>query len=253
MENNDDISKSIESAKELKRNLETKRDLYYGIGITLIIFSILFFFMSDIIIKMICIFGFISGLLFVSTRKHYELQINDLESKIEVTVNYLYEKVESEKLLEISRKSQIWSKKFNVVGVKYRDKQDITNALKYISENTWSDRYQGMSNKEIEESFEKIYKFSNFSTSDFTLEPEPNNEFDRNAIKVMINNFCIGYIPRIEANQIINFINIMDKYSLKGTVSITGGPFKHYDYTSDKVVSQNSELGFSIYLEIHEK
>lgn len=252
MENTKELKASIEVAKEQVRNLERKRVQYFTIGIVIIIFSILLFFIPGILIKVLCFIEFFVGLIFVLTKTQFQLQIINLEASIDIANQELSERAEKEKIDEISRKSLIFSKTFNVVGTKYRDKSDITSALKYISETSWSDKYQGMTNKEIEDSFEKIYKFSYFSTENFDLNPEPTNDHDENAIKVLVGNNCIGYVPRYEAGQIINLINETNKYFYKGRVSITGGPFKEYDYTVDKVVSKNSELGFNLYLEIHE-
>jgi len=253
VENTKELKASIEVVKEQVRTLERKRDLYFAIGIVIIIFSILLFFIPGILIKVLCFIEFFVGLIFVSTKAQFQLQINNLEASIDIANQELSDRVEKEKIDEISLKSLIFSKTFNVVGTKYRDKSDITSALKYISKNSWSDKYQGMTNKEIEDSFEKTFKFSNFSTPDFDLIPEPSNEYDTNAIRVFIDGSNIGYLPRSEANQVIEYINDKSNYVASGIVSITGGPYKEYDYTIDKVVSKNSDLGFKMYLEIHKK
>ncbi|EOI9075135.1 HIRAN domain-containing protein, partial [Streptococcus pyogenes] len=50
------------------------------------------------------------------------------------------------------------------------------------------------------------------------LEREPNNEFDKNAIKVLINNIHVGYIPKKKAKKIAKLID--NGYNYRAELSI---------------------------------
>ncbi len=54
-----------------------------------------------------------------------------------------------------------------------------------------------------------IYEIFNFCKNQdiVFLIPEPDNKFDSGAIKVMCNNFLIGYVPAFETSEVIEILN----------------------------------------------
>lgn len=94
--------------------------------------------------------------------------------------------------------------------------------------------YDGLTTKEIKtQRYEniEIYEVSEDEKWDkdyFRLEKEPDNEYDKNAIKVILNDFSkIGYIPKEKTLQVGKLIN--DNKILSMYFSITGGKYKLWD------------------------
>lgn len=94
--------------------------------------------------------------------------------------------------------------------------------------------YDGLTTKEIKtQRYEniEIYEVPEDEKWDkdyFRLEKEPDNEYDKNAIKVILNDFSkIGYIPKEKTLQVGKLID--DNKILSMYFSITGGKYKLWD------------------------
>lgn len=86
----------------------------------------------------------------------------------------------------------------------------------------------------------------NFDTTNFDLIPEPSNEFDSNAIKVLVNDHHIGYVPKKTAKELQPSL-LNDDISIKERVTIVGDPYIEFDYLENKVVTIKSNFDFKVY------
>ncbi|MDG3146292.1 HIRAN domain-containing protein [Streptococcus suis] len=116
--------------------------------------------------------------------------------------------------------------------------------------------YRNLSSSEIREELEglsnKIFKYEDMSTSDVELIMEPDNQYDPNAIKILIANNFVGYVPAKIAKKINKYL-VDDKYFNTASAEIVGGPYKEFDYIEDKVVTINNlDIGFEIALIIYD-
>lgn len=129
------------------------------------------------------------------------------------------EPTESKDSTEEKHKSNSKTFVFPVAGLFYRQ-DDFVDSL--LLENP---DYE-MSKSEIIDSCleeEKIYKYDVFyGLAD--LVPEPDNQYDPNAIKIIVDNIHIGYVP---AKYTKNVFNILNNNKI-GSISceIFGGPYK---------------------------
>lgn len=116
-----------------------------------------------------------------------------------------------------------------VFGTNYREKEikllikSLENADEFQKTEEWS-----YSAKKADEEFitDRIWKYEPL-TINATLEPEPNNAYDHNAIKVLAENsdgeyICIGYIPKTENKGLLKIIHNIDWVK----VEIKGGKYK---------------------------
>lgn len=101
---------------------------------------------------------------------------------------------------------------------------------------------------------ERIWKFS-FYPSKVDLVPEPDNPYDPNAIKVIVDNEHIGYIKKGSCNHLLKVI----AEGRLGNIdcAIGGGPYKfihedYDDYGNEKYELECDEVGFSVILHIKE-
>lgn len=142
----------------------------------------------------------------------------------------------------------------NAVGTKYenRDKTllSIINKMKE-DELFVFDKYGGLKNKEIIEEYydEPVYEYYSESYPAQAIDYEPTNEFDPNAIKVLIGMDYdslqhIGYIPKTDNTTIHDLAN---KYQFIMGSTIIGGKYKIVatdDNGEEKVrIINNKEYG----------
>lgn len=196
-------------------------------------------------------------IFFIQLNVAHKKTVEELENKNEelkkrrVEVEEEIEKKkEKEQLQKDLKRRTVFSDEVKVAGTSYR-KDAVNKTIKYIVNNSMFDVfYEGMTNKEIEEYGEKVYKYSLMTTEDMDLIKEPDNEFDNKAIKVVVNGEMVGYIESETNKTIYNYID-NPEYSIKKHLSIVGGPYKEFNYLDDKVII-NKELsfGFRVFLQI---
>lgn len=118
-----------------------------------------------------------------------------------------------------------------VTGMSYEGREDYIK--KYLGK-----PYNGKTTREIEEYLkrhERIYEYpiTNISVQ---LVPEPNNEYDKNAISVRLNGKTIGYIPTEDTKEVKTRLN--QSY----VAEVSGGKFSWMGkelFTSDGSIRIN--------------
>jgi len=143
--------------------------------------------------------------------------------------------------------------KYGYLGIYVAGSSFYQKEIKELLKNhCYYERYNGYTNSDIKENGDGYIEWEipsdtcNHCNVEFIEEPD--NEFDKNAIKVLIENIHVGYIPK---KYIKRFKNISNDIILT-TLEIHGGKYKEveYDYDSDKnMISTNSKnLSFEIYV-----
>lgn len=171
-------------------------------------------------------------------------QINFIETDIKGAKKACNDYFVKKRQSEIEQKAVVYRITDNVTGTTFR-KSEVNNAIKFIIEDCGFEYYDGLTNKEIEEEFSRVYRYSGFFTNNFNLVRETENEFDKNAVAVYISDFHIGYLSKGEAK---NVSKVMDDNTVKvkGMISIIGGTYKEFDYYEDKIISVKDNAGFKI-------
>lgn len=146
---------------------------------------------------------------------------------------------------------------FRVAGVtKY--KKEVKEACNLIAEDNgipeYAKYYSNLSTKELREELEeyglKVFKYQDLDFFNIELVPEVDNKYDPNAIKVLIFNNHVGYVPATIAKTIRKYFD-NKKYNFVIEGEIKGGPYKEWDDLNDKVITNNDlDIGFEIYLSV---
>lgn len=115
------------------------------------------------------------------------------------------------------------------------------------------EKYEGLTNKEIIEDYftDRIYELSTESIPACILEKEDDNEYDSNAIKVLVGNkddelYHIGYVPKEHCKEIRQ---LMSQYRVLTGSTIYGGKYKYVDfddYGEEKVIIDSTEYGLHL-------
>lgn len=146
---------------------------------------------------------------------------------------------------------------FRVAGVtKY--KKEVKEACNLIAEDNgipeYAKYYSNLSTKELREELEeyglKVFKYQDLDFFNIELVLEVDNKYDPNAIKVLIFNNHVGYVPATIAKTIRKYFD-NKKYNFVIEGEIKGGPYKEWDDLNDKVITNNDlDIGFEIYLSV---
>lgn len=109
------------------------------------------------------------------------------------------------------------------------------------------DDYDYWSNKEIEEYGWDVYQYELFEEDTVDLIPEPDNPYDKNAIKVVHKYMGhVGYIPRKDNVELLNFLEKHDN-KVEISIKLEGGPYKYLDI--DRVAKDSKPYYLRIYVE----
>lgn len=124
-------------------------------------------------------------------------------------------------------------KKFFVVGLGFRS--EVLDSL--LPE---AAGYARPSNRD-----RRYYKYDLFEGA-CTLEPEPDNEVDPNAVKVVVNKIWhVGYIPKENTDEAKQLAAAGRKFFVK----ISGGPYKVFDNATGKWRKEDGKFYGDVYME----
>ncbi|ASN69143.1 hypothetical protein 7F23_30 [uncultured Caudovirales phage] len=117
--------------------------------------------------------------------------------------------------------------------------------------------YGGYTNKEMLEGMDEISEFEDLEFGEYIyLEKDPNNEYDKNAIKVYLEypegkKHHIGHVPKKDN---IKVAEVMDSNKINSfNARIVGGKIKEveYDFEKDKDVVVIKELTIGVEITIY--
>lgn len=129
-------------------------------------------------------------------------------------------------------------KKFKVTGMQYYE-SDFFEKLAYENDD------YSMTARELWDSYdegERIYQYS-FNDVAAELIPEPDNEYDPNAVRVEVGGVKIGHIKKGACSQVKNLLESPDFLGVR--VEMGGGNYKTvYENEDDKVCVEKGTCNF---------
>lgn len=138
-------------------------------------------------------------------------------------------------------------KKYKVTGTSHYTENILTLASDNLD-------YKLTKKEMINEGYEneRIYKYE-FYPLKTELIPEPDNPYDPNAVKVIIDDVLVGYIKSGSCSHILKIIK--ENRIVKITSEIGGGKYKYlgYDEDEDSYYLENNDSPYFVLLSITEK
>lgn len=126
------------------------------------------------------------------------------------------------KLEEELEKDYVYGRRLFIKGTKYREEGEVP--------------FRKLAG--IPEDEDDMFWYKIVTTKNFKLVPEPTNQADENAIKVMVEGYFVGYIDRRYNKCLKKYVD-NDDYIIEGEVIGTGGSFDEKTY---RPVSYDIEL-----------
>ena len=138
---------------------------------------------------------------------------------------------------------------FLLMGTNYHQ-EEAEIAADFLSNGV---HYFGKDNKSLKsymlETYKPVYKYNKLKTVDVQLLPEPSNPHDKNAVKVLVNNIFVGYLPAMIASQISSY-TANPNYRYDAILTGRGGPYKTLNIETERVVTREKELTYYLDLTI---
>lgn len=138
------------------------------------------------------------------------------------------------------------TEEFHVTGTSFRE-----NDIESIGIENYEFDYSRKDFLEIFSEGQRIYKYL-FAPKSVVLEEEPDNKYDKNAIKVIIDGVHVGYIKKEDCIHVKQLIDSKNIISIDATIS--GGKYRCYyeDYDDDamdyKTHIKTERHNYSIYI-----
>ena len=132
---------------------------------------------------------------------------------------------------------------FKVAGTSYRQ-----NQIQGICKDYVNPEYQYSKKELLEECLEdtRIYKYDCIMYN-VTLQPEPDNKYDPNAIKILVEGIHIGYVPKEKCASVKKILASGQIASI--TCIFCGGPYKILNSDDSSMEHDDLTIGAKIEIE----
>ncbi|WP_404403789.1 hypothetical protein [Jeotgalibacillus malaysiensis] len=192
------------------------------------------------------------GIFDLFKKKKKDEAITTVSTKPEIPTNENVHAIKLEEKVQETPKEAVKNYEvyeFRVAGA-FNNQPAIKKAIKLDKEEHYGfdEQYQGMKNKDIiEDTYdERIYQYDEESFHEVELKPEPDNEFDNEAIAVHVNGYKVGYVLKknfiTKKRIILEALNENKKLEVDAT--LYGGKFKVN--SGDEIETDTTEYGINV-------
>jgi hypothetical protein len=250
----EEIKVLIDERRKTINKLENQRSLIAFLVLLTLISVFLLGIVGNILLT---IFSFIIGslvLLFLIGVFPRQSNTDHLEDEIEELNKLLSIRVENRLKQEEIDKRTIYDVILKVKGISYRQEafSDLCQELIRESDDI---PYLGYTSKEIKEEliFEgRFYKYLPFEIPDVEFIPESDNEFDPNAVKILVRGYHLGYVTKSKNRKVLRLTTDSNNEVVK-IAKIYGGDYKDIDPESDKLRTVKDSFKIQINLKVLKK
>ena len=249
-----EIKELIDERRKTISKLENQRSL---IAFLVLLTLISVFLLSIVGNILLTIFSFIIGSLVVlfligifprqSNTEQLEYEIEELNKLLAVRIE---DRIKSQEIDERT----IYDVVLKVKGISYHQEafSDLCEELIQESDDV---PYLGYTSKEIKEELifsDRFYKYSPFELSDIDFVPELDNQFDSNAVKIVVRGYHLGYVTKSKNRKVLRLTTDSNNEVIK-IAKIYGGDYKDIDPESDKLRTVKDSFKIQIKLKVLKK
>lgn len=249
-----EIKALIDEHRKTISKMERQRSL---IAFLVLLTLISVFFLSIIGNILLTIFSFIIGSLVIlflvgifprqSNTEQLEYEIEELDKLLVVQIE---DRIKNQEIDERT----IYDVVLKVKGISYHQEafSDLCQELIQESDDV---PYLGYTAKEIKEELifsDRFYKYSPFELSDVAFVPEIDNQFDPNAVKIVVRGYHLGYVTKSKSRKVLRLTTDSNNEVVK-IAKIYGGDYKDIDPESDKLRTVKDSFKIRIKLKVLKK
>ncbi|MBZ2153524.1 HIRAN domain-containing protein [Streptococcus australis] len=249
-----EIKELIDEHRKTISKLENQRSL---IAFLVLLTLISVFLLSIVGNILLTIFSFIIGslvLLFLISVFPKQSNTEQLEYEIEELNKLLAIRIEDEiKRQEIDERT-IYDVVLKVKGISYHQ-ESFSDLCQELIKEADDAPYLGCTAKEIKEELifsDRFYKYSPFELSDVDFVPEMDNQFDPNAVKIVVRGYHLGYVTKSKNRKVLRLTADSNNEVIK-IAKIYGGDYKDIDPESDKLRTVKDSFKIQIKLKVLRK
>lgn len=249
-----EIKALIDEHRKTISKMERQRSLIAFLVLLTLISVFLLGIVGNILLT---IFSFMIGslvLLFLIGIFPRQSNTNHLEDEIEELNKLLSIRVENRLKQEEIDKRTIYDVILKVKGISYRQETFSDLCQELIRESN-DVPYLGYTSKEIKEELifeDRFYKYSPFELSDVDFVPEVDNQFDPNAVKIVVRGYHLGYVTKSKSRKVLRLTTDSNNEIVK-IAKIYGGDYKDIDPESDKLRTVKDSFKIQINLKVLKK
>ena len=249
-----EIKALIDEHRKTISKMERQRSL---IAFLVLLTLISVFLLSIVGNILLTIFSFIIGSLVIlflvgifprqSNTEQLEYEIEELDKLLVVRIK---DRIKNQEIDERT----IYDVVLKVKGISYRQEafSDLCQELVKESDDV---PYLGYTSKEIKEELifsDRFYKYSPFELSDVDFVPEVDNQFDPNAVKIVVRGYHLGYVTKSKSRKVLRLTTDSNNEIVK-IAKIYGGDYKDIDPESDKLRTVKDSFKIQINLKVFKK
>lgn len=250
----DEIKAQIDQHKKTISKLENQRTLI----ISLVLLTAISIFLINLIGNLLLtIFSFVVCVLFLlfliaiyprqSITDHLEDEIEELNKLFAIRVE---NRLKQEEIDERT----IYDVVLKVKGISYRQEafSDLCQELIRESDDI---PYLGYTSKEIKEELifgGRFYKYLTFEIPDVEFIPEFDNEFDPNAVKIVVRGYHLGYVTKSKNRKVLKLTTDSNNEVTKNA-EIYGGDYKDINPDSGRLRTVKDSFKIRIKLKVLKK
>lgn len=250
----EEIKVLIDQHKKTISKLENQRTLI----ISLVLLTAISIFLINLIGNLLLtIFSFVVCVLFLlfliaiyprqSITDHLEDEIEELNKLFAIRVE---NRLKQEEIDERT----IYDVILKVKGISYRQ-EEFSDLCQELIKESDDVPYLGYTSKEIKEELifsDRFYKYSPFEFSDVDFVPEVDNQFDPNAVKIVVRGYHLGYVTKSKSRKVLRLTTDSNNEVVK-IAKIYGGDYKDIDPESDKLRTVKDSFKIRIKLKVLKK
>jgi hypothetical protein len=249
-----EIKALIDEHRKTISKLENQRALIISLGLLTAVAVFLINFIGNLLLTIFSFIVCVLVLLFLIAIYPRQYITDHLEAEIEEFNKLLVVQMEDRiKKQEIDERT-IYDVALKVKGISYHQEAFSDLCQELIKESDEA-LYLGYTAKEIKEELifsDRFYKYSPFELSDVDFVPEMDNQFDPNAVKIVVRGYHLGYVTKSKNRKVLRLTTDPNNEVVK-IAKIYGGDYKDIDPESDRLRTVKDSFKIQIELKVFKK
>ena len=246
--NIEEVKRLIEQHKKTISKMENSRGWIICSIIMLLLITYLVSFFGNLLLTIFAIFICLISL--------YPPQTNTdrLENEIKQLTDYLNELLDEQLRLEENASRTLYDVTLAIKGLRY-NKDSFDKLCQELIREFDDLPYLGYSTKELTEELifgGRFYKYPTFDIREVEFIPEVDNEYDPNALKIVVRGHHLGYVAKSKNRKVLRLITDPNNEVIN-IAEIYGGEYKEFDPNENRLRRVSDSFRIRIKLKVLKK